>query len=260
MKHLSTLGKQMRYRRLVDPESQAIIALPMDHGYTLGPVKGVATINQTAHAALAGGASCLVVQKGMVRSLVDIPAEKGLMIHISGSVSFSPHANEKVLTGSVEDTVFWGADGVSCHVNVGTTNDKNMLADLAAITSKADKFGLPVLAMMYARNDKGQDDVSADTLAHLARLAEEAGADIVKVNATVNGEGFDEVVQGVNIPVVIAGGSKTNDFSSLLTTIEKCMLAGASGVSIGRNIFQADDVRSVTEQVTQTVRKAMQER
>jgi predicted phospho-2-dehydro-3-deoxyheptonate aldolase len=259
MINLSSLGKQYRYRRLIDPETQAIIAVPMDHGYTLGPIKGIKDIKFTTNEVLGAGASCVVVQKGIVRAISDIPASKGLMIHISGSVSFSPHANEKILTGSVEDAVFLGADGVSCHINVGADNDKNMLADFAKITSKADKFGMPVLAMMYVRDSKGNDTVDPEALAHAARIAEETGADIVKINATIDGKGFDEVVQGITIPVVIAGGGKT-DMSNLLKTIENCILAGAQGVSIGRNIFQSDQIRETTKKVVDTVNRAIKAR
>lgn len=249
----------MRFRRLFD-ESGAIIAVPLDHGFTLGPIKGVAAISDTVDAVFAGGASTVVVQKGNVRFLTNIPPAKGVMVHISGSVSFSPHATEKVLTGSVQDAVYLGADGVSVHVNVGCTQDKTMLADLAKVTGDADKFGMPVLAMMYARNDEGNDDRTRDVIAHVVRIAQESGADIAKVNITENPKEFDEVVQGVDIPVVIAGGSKTADFAAFLDTIRVAIENGASGVSIGRNIFQADQIEEATQRVVATVRAAMQER
>jgi len=259
MEYLSNLGKKMRFRRLIDPESGAILAVPMDHGFTLGPVRGVADIRTTTDSVFSGGASCIVIHKGIVRRMVGIPPSKGLMIHISGSVSFLPNSNEKVLTGSVDEAVTLGADAVSLHVNVGTTSDINMLDHLGVVTQSADLLGMPVLAMMYARDDNGVDSKDVDSLSHVARIAEEGGADIAKVHSTEGGKDFDEVVQGINIPVIIAGGSKTDNFQDFLKMIENCILAGASGVSIGRNIFQAENVKEATTKVVDVVRKAMKE-
>ncbi len=256
---LTNLGKKMRYRRLQDPESGAIIAVPLDHGFTLGPIKGIDRLSRTVDSVFRGGASAIIVQKGNVRMLSSLSSLKGVMVHVSGSVSFSPHSVQKVLTGTVEKAVRLGADGVSCHVNVGATGDRDMLYDLGLLADEADRFGMPLLAMMYARDDEGVDMTDPDTLAHIARIAQEAGADIVKINATQNGEKFDEVTQGIDIPIVIAGGAKTDDFSGFLNTVKQCILAGARGISIGRNIFQADDPKAATAEVVKVVRDAMKE-
>ena len=195
-------GKKIRMRRLIDSETGLILAVPMDHGYTLGPIQGLSDINQTVKQVFDGGASSVIVQKGIVRSLTDV-IHGGLMIHVSGSTVLSPVNNIKVLTGSVNDVVRLGADGISCHVNVGCDGDLSMLEDLSSLTEEADMFGLPLLAMMYARDNKGNDDKKPETLAHIARIAQEAGADIVKVNSTVDSNKFDEVTQGIDIPILI---------------------------------------------------------
>lgn len=258
--NLPNVGKQLRLRRLIDQESGAIIAVPMDHGFTLGPIKGVDRISTTAEKVYQGGASAVIIHKGNVPRLVNIPNLKGIMIHISASVSLSPHSAQKVLTASVDEVARLGADGVSVHVNIGATGDKEMISDLGMVADDANALGLPLLAMMYARDDEGNDNTSAEALAHIARIAQEAGADIVKINATEGGKGFDEVTQGIDIPIVIAGGAKSDDFQGFLKTVESCILQGASGISIGRNIFQADDPTKATSKVVEVVRKAMKER
>ncbi len=258
--NLPSIGKTLRMRRLVDSISGSIIAVPMDHGFTLGPIKGVDRIAETAEKVYKGGASAVIVHKGNVPRLVNVPSLKGLMVHISASVSRSPHSAQKVLTASVEEVSRLGADGVSVHVNIGATGDKEMIQDLGMVADDANILGLPLLAMMYARDDNGKDDTSVDALAHIARIAQEAGADIVKINATPKGDGFDEVTQGIDIPIVIAGGAKSDDFAGFLETVEQCILKGASGISIGRNIFQADDPAKATSKIVEVVRKAMKER
>ena len=237
-----------------------MLAVPMDHGFTLGPVTGLVDLNNMVQQVFQGGASCVITQKGMLRSIhSSIPAEKGYLVHLSGSTTLSPTPNIKVMTGSVANSVFLGADGVSCHVNLGASGDTAMIQDMNFIVEEADQVGMPVLAMMYVRNDDGVDSLISTHLAHACRVAEETGVDIVKINATPNGNGFDEVTQGIGIPVVVAGGSKQEDFNGFLNTIKQCILQGASGVSIGRNVFQAADPKKAMEMVRKTVMEAAKE-
>jgi len=226
----------------------------------MGPIKGLENISLTVDQVFQGGASAVVVHKGLVRSLTNvIPPSKGLMIHVSGSTSLSPNPNYKIITGTVPEAITLGADAISCHVNVGADEDYTMLEDLAKITEEAMDFGLPVLSMTYVRNSEGISRSDPTALAHAARLSQELGADIVKVNASQGGKDFDEVTQGVDIPVIIAGGSIKNDFTDLLSTIRTCILNGASGVSVGRNIFQAADPMTAMQRVRETIKEAVQE-
>ncbi len=72
-----------------------------------------------------------------------------------------------------------------------------------------------------------------------ARIGAELGADIVKTNYTGSPDTFKEVVKGCNVPVVIAGGPKMDTEHDLLQMVYDAIHAGATGVAIGRNIFQA---------------------
>ncbi|MEJ7554492.1 MAG: fructose-bisphosphate aldolase, partial [Aquificaceae bacterium] len=65
------------------------------------------------------------------------------------------------------------------------------------------------------------------------------GADIVKVPYTGDPESFSRVVEGSPIPVVIAGGPKMKTEREVLEMVYGAMQAGAKGLSIGRNVFQA---------------------
>ena len=86
-----------------------------------------------------------------------------------------------------------------------------------------------------------------------ARVGMELGADIVKVAYTVDFDSFASVVQGCNIPVVIAGGPKLDSTESFLRMVHDSLEAGGAGLSVGRNIFQhscvADLVRVLRDLV-----------
>jgi fructose-bisphosphate aldolase/2-amino-3,7-dideoxy-D-threo-hept-6-ulosonate synthase len=99
------------------------------------------------------------------------------------------------------------------------------------------EWGMPLLAMIYARGPKIEDENGVEAVKIAARVGAELGADIVKTSYTGDPESFREVVEGCPVPVVIAGGSKLGDLETL-KMIKGAMDAGAAGLSIGRNAFQ----------------------
>jgi fructose-bisphosphate aldolase/2-amino-3,7-dideoxy-D-threo-hept-6-ulosonate synthase len=137
----------------------------------------------------------------------------------------------------VQNALKMGADAVSMHVNIGAESEAKMLQDLGAVAVECMEWGMPLLAMMYPRgkNIKTANDLEQVKLA--ARVAAELGADIVKTVYTGDPESFREVTRGCPVPVVVAGGSKTDDRTTL-ELIEGAMAGGAAGISIGRNAFQ----------------------
>jgi len=57
------------------------------------------------------------------------------------------------------------------------------------------------------------------------------------------------------VPVVIAGGPKTETDMEFLQMIEGAMQAGARGVAIGRNVFQHEDPVKMTMAIAAIVNK-----
>jgi class I fructose-bisphosphate aldolase len=162
----------------------------------------------------------------------------GLIIHLSASTALSPFPNAKTMVGTVTDAIKLGADAVSIHVNLGDETEPQMLADLGRLCSEANEWGMPVLAMMYARGPKITNEYDPAVVAHCARVGVELGADIVKVNYTGDTDSFTRVVDGCCVPVVIAGGPRLESERDLVQMVHDSVQAGGSGLSVGRNIFQ----------------------
>ncbi|MDH5645083.1 MAG: fructose-bisphosphate aldolase, partial [Candidatus Heimdallarchaeota archaeon] len=182
-----------------------------------------------------------------------------LIVHLSGSTNLSPKSTFKISTGSVLEACKLGADAISCHVNIGVDNDFEMIENMSKFTTEANNYGIPVLAMMYVRNNVGIDNNNPDALAHAARIAEESGADIVKINMTPNIKDFDEVLQGMGIPVVVAGGSRMDNFDEFISRIKYSIISGATGISIGRNIFQSNDPSKAMSSIKEAVIEGLKE-
>jgi fructose-bisphosphate aldolase/2-amino-3,7-dideoxy-D-threo-hept-6-ulosonate synthase len=243
------VGTAARLERIGTDGTHVIV--PMDHGITLGAVNGLVDIESTIDAVTRGGADAVLTQKGIAPRVHDNKNGAGYVVHLNASTSIGPDSNDKRLTGTVEEAVRAGADAVSFHINVGSKFEREQMEDLAKLTDEADQFGMPVLAMAYARGP-GVDEHDAESLGHAVRLAEEVGSDVVKTAYSGDAESFERVVESTRLPVVIAGGEPEGDRATL-DAVRGAMDAGAAGVSMGRSIFQHDDPEAITRAVTSVV-------
>jgi fructose-bisphosphate aldolase/2-amino-3,7-dideoxy-D-threo-hept-6-ulosonate synthase len=227
------------------------VIIPMDHGITLGAVTGLVDIESTIDAVTRGGADAVLTQKGIAPRVHPNKNEKGYVVHLNASTSIGPDSNDKRLTWTVKEAVRAGADAVSFHINVGSDYEREQLEELSEITDEADEYGMPVLAMAYARGP-GVDEHDAESLGHAVRLAEEVGSDVVKTAYSGDAESFERVVESTRLPVVIAGGEPEGDRATL-EAVRGAMDAGAAGVSMGRSVFQHDDPEAIARAVSAVV-------
>lgn len=233
------LGKKVRMERFFNRHTGRSIIVPMDHGVTVGPIDGLSDMRTAVDRVAEGGADAVLMHKGLVRcSHRGSGRDVGLIVHLSASTALSPHPNTKTLVGGVEDAVRLGADGISVHVNLGDEDEKSMLADFGRIATAANEWGMPLIAMLYARGPKVSNEYDPDVVAHCARVGVELGADAVKVPYTGDMESFARVAESCCIPVIIAGGAKMDSNRDILQMVHDSLRAGGGGISLGRNVFQ----------------------
>ncbi|MFW5722094.1 MAG: 2-amino-3,7-dideoxy-D-threo-hept-6-ulosonate synthase [Desulfohalobiaceae bacterium] len=242
------LGKAVRLERIFNRNTGRTIIVPMDHGVSEGPIYGLIDLLETVNKVAEGGANAVLMHKGLPRCTHrGYGRDVGLIIHLSASTRLSPFPNAKTLVGTVEDALKIGADGVSVHINLGDETEKDMLRDLGTIASKASEWGMPVLAMVYARGPKIKNQFDQETVAHCARVGEELGADVVKVTYTGDVESFSRVVEACCVPVVIAGGPAMDSQRAVVRMVHDSVQAGGAGLSVGRNIFQANQPSRIVQ-------------
>ena len=238
---MSMRGKAIRLERIINRNTRKTIIVPMDHGVSSGPIAGLTDLSLAVDRVAEGGANAVIGHIGLAlyghrQSGRDV----GLILHLSASTSIGPDPNEKVIVNSVTNALKMGADAVSIHVNIGADSEARMLEDLGRIGVECMEWGMPLLAMMYPRGKKIQNEHDVGHVSLAARVAAELGADVVKTVYTGDPDSFREVTRGCPVPVVVAGGSKTDDRATL-DLIEGAMEGGARGISIGRNAFQHSD-------------------
>ncbi len=231
-------GKKRRLQRIFRSDRRTVI-VPMDHGVTVGPIQGLVNMQGVIDQLLLGGVDAIVINRGITKN-VDT-GNAGLIVHLSGITVHCPDPNNKVQICSVADAVRLGADAVSVHVNVGAKEEAQMLSTMGKVACECDDFGIPLLAMMYPRGPKIKDSHAVELVAHAARLGAELGADIIKTNYTGDIQSFKQVVDCCPVPVIIAGGPKSETSRDILQMVKDCITAGGAGLSIGRNVFQHHD-------------------
>lgn len=247
-------GKEKRLKRIFREDGKTVI-VPMDHGVTLGPISGIEDMQSVVKQLIAGGADAVVVHKGIAKQ-VDT-GRIGLIVHASANTKLGPDAHRKVKVCTVEEAIRLGCDALSLHINVGATQEPEMLAKLGSVADECDSWSVPLLAMMYPRGPGIKDENNPELVTHAARLGAELGADIVKTNYTGSIDSFRNVIKACPVPVVIAGGPQMSTVKDLLVMIQDAVNAGCAGVSIGRNVFQHRNPAAITRGIVSIVHQKM---
>lgn len=255
------IGKSIRMERIIDRKSGRTVIVPMDHGVTSGPIYGLTDMKNAVNAVAEGGANAVLLHKGIViAGHRGYGKDIGLIIHLSASTSLGPDPLNKVMVATVEEAIRLGADAVSMHVNVGAENEAEMLEALGMTSLVCEEWGMPLLAMMYPRGKKVKSEHEPEVVGHVARVGAELGADVIKTNYTGDPDSFKEVIRSCPVPVIIAGGPKANTDAEVLEMVEDAISAGASGVSIGRNVFQHKNPTDMTKAISKIVHEGISAR
>lgn len=255
---LSLMGKAIRLERIFNRKSGRTLIIPMDHGLTVGTIEGLHDMAEMVNKVARGGANAVIEHAGMAQAGHRGPKgiqgpDVGLIIHLSGSTMLARDPNHKVLVCSVPDALKMGADAVSVHINIGAEDEPEMLESLGFVASECREWGMPLVAMMYPRGEKIKDENAPEVVNVAARVGAELGADIVKTNYTGDIDTFREIVRGVPVPVIIAGGPKMDTTRDVLSMIRDSIEAGGSGVAMGRNVFQAKDPQQMVMAIAKIV-------
>jgi putative autoinducer-2 (AI-2) aldolase len=225
-------GIENRLNRILKPATGRTVMLAVDHGYFLGPTSGLEEPRKTLEPLLPH-ADSLMLTRGVLRRCV--PAETGvpIVLRVSGGTSVLKELSNEGLTVAMEDALRLNACAVTLSIFVGSEGERRTLLNLARLVDQGERYGVPVLAVTAVGKDMARD---ARYLGLACRIAAEIGAHFVK---TYYCEGFEEVVRGTPVPVVIAGGKKIPE-KDAIQLAWNAVRAGARGVDMGRNIFQSD--------------------
>ncbi|MCH7808748.1 MAG: 3-hydroxy-5-phosphonooxypentane-2,4-dione thiolase [Planctomycetes bacterium] len=225
-------GMRDRLAGIIRPTTGRCVMLAIDHGYFQGPTTGLQKPGETV-APLLEHADALMVTRGVLRNTIEPSHGIPIVLRVSGGTSIlKDDLSAEELTVSIEDAIRLNVSAIAISVFVGSQHERETLTNLASLCDEGQTYGIPVLAVTAVGKEMTRD---ARYLGLACRIAAELGAQIVK---TYYCEGFEKVVAGCPVPIVIAGGKKIEE-KDALTLAHNAVSQGAVGVDMGRNIFQS---------------------
>jgi putative autoinducer-2 (AI-2) aldolase len=225
-------GLQNRINRILKPDTGRTVMLAIDHGYFLGPTSGLESPWETV-APLLPHADSLMLTRGTLRQCIPPGTDIPIVMRMSGGTSILTELSNEGLTVAVEDAIRLNATAITLSVFVGEEGERTTLLNMARLIDEGQRYGIPVLAVTAVGKSMNRD---ARYLGLACRISAELGAHMVK---TYYCEGFEEIVANTPVPIVIAGGKKIPEKDAVQLAYN-AIQAGASGVDMGRNIFQSD--------------------
>jgi putative autoinducer-2 (AI-2) aldolase len=226
-------GIKNRFSKIIRPDDGRCVMLAVDHGYFLGPTEKLENPKETIKPLLPY-ADSIMLTRGILRTSVSPQSDIPIVLRVSGGSSIIGEdlSKENIVT-SIEDSIKLNVTCLALSIFVGSKYENQTLTNLSKLVDEGEKYGIPVLAVTAVGKEMARD---ARYLGLACRIAAELGAHVVK---TYYCKDFTKVVESCPIPIIIAGGKKISERDALQLTYD-AINDGASGVDMGRNIWQSE--------------------
>ncbi|EGT3608062.1 3-hydroxy-5-phosphonooxypentane-2,4-dione thiolase [Morganella morganii] len=227
-------GMQSRLARIFNPQDNKTVMLAFDHGYFQGPTTGLERIDINI-APLFEHTDVLMCTRGILRAQVPVTTNKPVVLRASGANSILTELSNEAVAVAMDDAIRLNVAAVAAQVYIGTEHEHQSIKNIIKMVDAGMRVGMPVMAVTGVGKDMARDQ---RYFSLASRIAAEMGANIIKTYFVE--EGFERITAGCPVPIVIAGGKKLPENEAL----DMCFRAidqGASGVDMGRNIFQSEN-------------------
>src|SRR5688572_8635373 len=260
-------GKRVRLWRMSyahGPRNGTLLVLPLDQGLEHGP--GDFFPNPAAldtdfqfRLALEGDYSAIALGIGLAEKYMkDYAGRIPLILKLNGKTNVADDAEAvSPPSASVEDAVRLGADAVGYTLYVGSPRQDSEIREFQKVRQDCERLGMPVVLWSYPRGRAIDAKGGKGTLYaqdYAARVAEELGADIVKLHEPEEDnercpepyrslrESADKRLRRVvrsagKVLVLFSGGVKQDDDAAVVRKVARYMESGATGVMFGRNMW-----------------------
>lgn len=221
-------------------EDGKTLVVAMDHAALFGAMDGLKDPGTVIRQVRSGGADAILTSYGVCKQFTQEIGGMGLILRVDGGISALARERGPLrLVCQVEDALRLGADAVGVMGMPGSRFESQTLPYLSKVVGQCAGWNLPVLAEMLPGGFENPSELwTPQGIADACRIGAELGADLIKTAYTGDVESFAKVVEQVYVPIVVLGGTRSEDPRDLLALIHGAMQAGACGVACGRNIFQ----------------------
>jgi len=241
-------GMKNRLSRIFNPDSGRTVMLAIDHGYFQGPTTGLERIDLTI-LPLVPYADTLMLTRGILRSIIPPSVSKSIVLRVSGGTSILKELSNEDIAVDIEDSLRLNVCAMAVQVFIGGEHERESIINMTRMVDLGTRYGIPTLAVTAVGKDMVRD---ARYFRLATRICAELGAHYIKTYYVE--DGFDTVCAACPVPIVMAGGKKIPELEAL-TMAYKAVQEGASGVDMGRNIFQSEAPMAMIQAVRAVVHR-----
>ncbi|MCS7145872.1 MAG: 3-hydroxy-5-phosphonooxypentane-2,4-dione thiolase [Nitrososphaerota archaeon] len=229
----SSWGLRNRLSRIIKPRDGRTLMLAVDHGYFLGPIRGLENPRRAINPLLPY-ADAVMLTRGVLRTSIDPESDVPVVLRVSGGNTIDgPVLGDEEVVTSVEDAIRLNVSALAFSVYVGTQFEHQTLKCLAKLVDAGERYGIPILSVTAVGREL--EKRTAKYIGLACRVSAELGAHFIKTYYT---DDFHRVVDSVPVPLVIAGGPKLETDMDVLRLAYNAISEGAAGLDFGRNVFQ----------------------
>ena len=247
---MALLGKEVRMSRLVNPKSNKMMAITVDHAISRGiaPMTGIQDIQGAIDKIVAGRPDAMTKTGPIAERCLEKHAGKvSLLCKISSYSPVSP--TQDAVFGTVDSAIALGADAVSMGcMTLGDFQNEQFEA-IGKVAQECRLKGMPLIGHVYPKGESVPVDKRAswENIAYCVRSACELGMDIVKTTYTGDPESMAKAISCVpsSFRVVIQGGDACKTLDDYLNMTYDAMQCGVGGVTMGRFVWDYKDVTAL---------------
>jgi putative autoinducer-2 (AI-2) aldolase len=239
-------GMKNRLSNIFSPESGRTVMLAFDHGYFLGPTSGLERVDLDI-VPLTPFADTLMLTRGILRTCIPPTYTGGIVLRASGGPSILKELSDEQIAISIDEAIRLNVAAMAVQVFIGGENETQSIHNMTRLVDMGNRHGIATLGVTAVGTDMVRD---AKYIRLATRICAELGASYVKTYYVE--DGFDTVTASCPVPIVIAGGKKLPEVEALHLA-HNAVQEGASGVDMGRNIFQAENPAAMIQAVRKVV-------
>lgn len=227
------------------------LIVPVDHGLSLGNVKGLENPETVFRHLAELGVDGTLASPGVARRIAPLCHERGIplivtldtQIWVDDSESGESHVSDITLISSVERAKRLGASAVKILFIAGSPSPhvyRDNLALMGQVIEAGEALNVPVMVEPVWFGPPLEQAAYEAAIWHGSRLAMEFGAHILKI-PMVGVETTRRIIDW-GLPVYYLGGGLNTNRDAFLAQVRSGISAGIRGVVFGRNVWQSDSM------------------
>lgn len=221
-------GLLRRQNRIFHPDGRTLV-MAYDHGLGGANTHGMADPGKTLPELIAAGADSVLTTTGLARRYARELERVGLVVSLD-----SLYGDEETL---VREAVLMGADMGKIILPLWNPEIPDAVARVRRLAAVCHAWEFPIMIETIPVSFEAKTEHTPEKIAQGARLGCEIGADLIKMHYTGDPDSFRAAIAPLYAPVVILGGPNRGDELGVLQDVYDAIQQGASGITIGRNIW-----------------------